>query len=75
MATKVRKHAKDAPEVDGKVIQVIVGEEKAVFYVHQNLLLKSSTFFRNAINGPWKEGEEGIVRLPAHTPKSFKIYT
>ena len=43
--------------------------------VHENLICSQSPFFRDAINGPWRESETRIVTLPTHEPDTFRLYT
>jgi hypothetical protein len=33
------------------------------YYVHRALLVHHSEYFRKALQGPWREAEEGVVRL------------
>ncbi|KAK5132464.1 hypothetical protein LTR08_009075 [Meristemomyces frigidus] len=57
-----------------EAIVVLVGEAENRFVVHQNVLCTSSNFFRKAIEGSWKEGEEKQVRLKEAEVSSFEIY-
>lgn len=45
------------------IILVEVGQEGLEYRVHKALLIHDSEYFRKALNGPWKEAEEGKVSL------------
>lgn len=53
---------------------MFVGQDTEPFCIHQDLLTSSSRFFRNGCDGPWKEGEEGVFRLPDQQSELFEIY-
>jgi hypothetical protein len=53
---------------------VIVGEEEASFYVHRNVICESSSFFKAALNGTFKESAEGKVILPEDDPDTFERF-
>ena len=43
---------------------IVIGtEEPNKHYIHQALLIHHSEYFRKALQGPWLEAEEGVVRL------------
>lgn len=42
---------------------VEVGAKPAKYHVHKALLFFHSEYFRKALQGPWKEADEGAVRL------------
>jgi hypothetical protein len=42
---------------------VEIGAEKTRFHIHRPLLEKYSEYFKAALNGPWREAEEGVVKL------------
>lgn len=50
-----------------------VGPDEVPFGVHKDLLCQYSTFFRNALNGGFKESKENTVKLPDETPAMFRI--
>lgn len=58
------------------VITVAVGEgeKQKEFAVHEALITERSRFFRNAIQGNWKEAEERIVNLTEDHPDVFELY-
>lgn len=33
------------------------------YHLHRALLIRHSDYFKKALNGPWKEAREGVVRL------------
>lgn len=47
----------------GKTICVLVGPEKKAYNIHEAILTHHSEYFRNALRGPWKEADEGIIPL------------
>ncbi|KAF2710164.1 hypothetical protein K504DRAFT_343782, partial [Pleomassaria siparia CBS 279.74] len=42
--------------------------------VHQEPICKSSPFFKAALGRNWAEKQDGIVRLPTHSAKTFQVY-
>lgn len=57
-------------------IEVCVGQSEGagIFDVHESLLSARSSFFRNALDRKWKEGQDRRVKLPADEPDVFRIY-
>lgn len=53
---------------------MIIGEQQASFYVHRNLICKSSSFFKAALSGSFKEATEGKVILPEDDPDVFEQF-
>lgn len=51
-----------------------MGKEEFKFTVHEDVLVRSSKFFRAACNGGFKEAKEKIVRLPDLEVATFKTY-
>lgn len=39
------------------------GPDRRRYDVHKALLVHHSGYFRNALKGPWKEAEEGVLTL------------
>ncbi|KAK3062100.1 hypothetical protein LTS18_004822 [Coniosporium uncinatum] len=70
----VRMRAADAPPLGHETFQILVGKKATPFTMHKDLVSNSSLFFKAAINGNWKESEEGIVRLSEDAPETFDIY-
>jgi hypothetical protein len=53
---------------------VEIGSTKARYYIHRSLLEEHSSYFAKALNGPWKEAQEGVVTLEdvdCNTCKAF----
>ncbi|KAK3060966.1 hypothetical protein LTS18_007318 [Coniosporium uncinatum] len=57
----VRMRAADAPPLGRETFQILVDKKATPFAMHKNLVSSSSLFFKAAINGNWKESEEGIL--------------
>ncbi|KAH7137918.1 hypothetical protein B0J11DRAFT_573932 [Dendryphion nanum] len=58
-------------------ISVCVGDEddgKKTFTVHEGLITARSLFFRNALNGNWRESDDKSVPLDDVDPEIFAIY-
>jgi hypothetical protein len=47
---------------EGTVV-IEIGPEHKKYYVHRALLIQYSEYFRKALQGPWKEAQNGVVRL------------
>ncbi|KAF2667853.1 hypothetical protein BT63DRAFT_441410 [Microthyrium microscopicum] len=63
----------------GPSIQIIVGEGHDTYTPHtftvlQDVLTADSLFFRNMLQSKFKEGSEGVVRLPDQDPDVFEVY-
>jgi hypothetical protein len=58
------------------VITVIVGtgKDQATFVLHEHLLRESSLFFRNALNGAWRESNEKAVKIPDVSAENFTVF-
>ena len=46
-----------------KPVIVEIGRERVKYYVHGPLLAQHSEYFKGALNGSWKEAQEGVVSL------------
>lgn len=55
-------------------IEIIVGPDRRIFYVHEKLLRTHSPFFVAALNKSWEEGAERRVTLPEAESAAFKGY-
>ncbi|GAB7324627.1 hypothetical protein MBLNU13_g08512t1 [Cladosporium sp. NU13] len=55
-------------------ISVLVDSEERRFVVHKDVICATSKFFKAACSASWKEGQEGIVRLPTVKPSVFEMY-
>ncbi|KAH7085153.1 hypothetical protein BKA63DRAFT_485128 [Paraphoma chrysanthemicola] len=58
----------------GGSLVVQVGPEYVEYAVHKALLTEQSEYFKRALGGPWKEAEEGIVRLDDVDCSIFEIF-
>jgi BTB/POZ domain len=56
------------------MIEIVVGEEAAVWFLHEKLLVASSTFFKAAINSRFKEGSERKITLAADEDLVFRLF-
>jgi hypothetical protein len=54
------------------IIPVRCGPEAETFYVHKDILTKSE-FFRNALDGRFREADEQAVDLPEEDPALFSF--
>lgn len=57
-----------------RAVAIVVGEEKRIFDVHEDLIRASSAFFDRAMAGPWKEAQDRTVSLPDDDPEIFALY-
>lgn len=56
-----------------KVATIEVGPHRKKYYIHEALLAHYSEYFRKALRGPWKEAEEGVVRLEDVDHRACKL--
>ena len=56
------------------MIQVVVGNEATVWYLHEKILSAGSTFFRAAINSRFKEGSERKITLAEDENLVFQLF-
>lgn len=52
----------------------MVGPQEKKYHVHKRIICPASSFFGSACNGDWKEGSEGLVKLPEVEPHIFEVY-
>jgi hypothetical protein len=57
-----------------KMIKIIVGDQERVFVIHKNALIARSIFFKNAMGARWREGQNGVVKLPDDDGDAFALY-
>lgn len=50
------------------------GDAQEKFAVHEALITSRSLFFRNAMQGDWKEAREHVVNLVEEDPEIFSLY-
>ncbi|KAJ4333155.1 hypothetical protein N0V95_009494 [Ascochyta clinopodiicola] len=60
-------------QADGIVV-VEIGHDRKKYYLHKALVVFHSEYFRKALQGPWKEAEEGLVRLDDVEPAEFNVF-
>ena len=54
---------------------IVSGDQReCIFFVHSKLLITASPFFRNALQGGWKETKEQCIKLPADSPLAVNAY-
>ncbi|KAI4630527.1 hypothetical protein J4E80_001465 [Alternaria sp. BMP 0032] len=53
---------------------VEVGDTKTKYHIHRSLLVEHSDYFKKASNGPWKEAQEGVVKLEDVECSTFSIF-
>ncbi|KAK1080378.1 hypothetical protein LTR33_005593 [Friedmanniomyces endolithicus] len=61
--------------VIGATVEVVVGADESIFYVHERLLRSTSEFFKAALSKEWKGGQARKVELPDDSVCSFEGYT
>ena len=57
-----------------EIIYVVVGKKGVKFGMHKGLLTECSAYFRSALNWPFQEAEEGIIKLDDVDPNIFDIF-
>ena len=50
--------------ITGKTAEVLVGQDRTSFNIHEQLLRSRSSFFSAALNKCWREGRESRIELP-----------
>ena len=43
--------------------QLRIGDEPTSYTMHESLLVNHSEYFKNALNGSWKESKDGVIPL------------
>ncbi|KUL85134.1 hypothetical protein ZTR_06255 [Talaromyces verruculosus] len=72
MAIRVPKN--EGEKLMGRAVDVLVGEKKDIFSVHEKLIRASSPFFDKAMSGAWLESAQHTIQLPEDEPEIFGIY-
>jgi hypothetical protein len=57
----------------GDFVLVEVGSEKPQLRIYKSLLTHHSEYFQKALNGPWKEASERVVKLEYFECSVFDI--
>jgi hypothetical protein len=60
--------------VKSRPVTVLVGKSEDEFFIHEELVRASSTFFEDALSKDWEEKQERMVRLPGVDIEAFHIY-
>ncbi|KAI9731797.1 MAG: hypothetical protein M1834_004586 [Cirrosporium novae-zelandiae] len=55
-------------------VKIKVGLEQFCFEVHKGLLSHYSSYFRAALSGPFKEGNEGVIILETEEVEVFRVF-
>ncbi|KAJ8118643.1 hypothetical protein OPT61_g394 [Boeremia exigua] len=58
----------------GDIVTVEVGFQLTPYKIHNALLIEHALYFRKALNGKWKEGEENKVRLDDVEDSDFEWF-
>lgn len=53
---------------------ILVGPAEKKWVMHENLLASKSDFFRATFRGGFREGEDGVLRLPEDGPRPFELF-
>jgi len=56
------------------MIEVVVGKEAAIWCLHEKVLAAGSTFFKAAMNSPFKEGSERKISLAEDGNLVFQLF-
>ncbi|KAH9881253.1 hypothetical protein J1614_001749 [Plenodomus biglobosus] len=59
---------------DPTLAVVEVGAEKKKYYIHRQFLMAHSEFFAKALSGPWREAQEGVVKLDDVDCEPFELF-
>ncbi|QDS76434.1 hypothetical protein FKW77_004376 [Venturia effusa] len=57
-----------------QLVTIEVGEEKQQFQVHRDILTASSTFFKAAFDGEFREAKEKLIHLTDTAPTTFRDF-
>ncbi|KAF2035346.1 hypothetical protein EK21DRAFT_54309, partial [Setomelanomma holmii] len=58
----------------GSIVDVNIGPYKVKYAIHKALLTEYSEYFKRALNGQWKEAQEGVVSLDDVKCRVFQIF-
>jgi hypothetical protein len=56
------------------MVNVYVGPKRAKWYLHEDLLCKTSQFFRSTLKGSFKEASDAHIELPEDDADSFDVF-
>lgn len=57
------------------MVSVHVGPAQEIFHIHKPLICSASPFFKNALDGEFKEAHEQTVSMSADSPEIFDLFT
>jgi multisubunit Na+/H+ antiporter MnhE subunit len=52
-----------SPSITEGTIIIEIGPDRKRYYVHRALLVHHSEYFAKALQGSWKEAQEGVITL------------
>jgi hypothetical protein len=55
------------------VVILKAGPDQSQFHIHKALLVHHSEYFRKALNGLWKDAEEGVIKIEDVEPEVGKL--
>jgi hypothetical protein len=58
----------------GKALTVLVGGEKTIFTIHEDLAIAHSDYFAKASAGTWTESITGVYHLQDEIPQAFELF-
>lgn len=58
------------------MVTIRVGDNEAIknFTLYKSIICQSSDFVNNALKVPWRESDDGVIKLPTISAMYFKIY-
>ena len=59
---------------DVPTVTIFVGKDKRPFHVHRSLLRETSSFFKAALEGDFRESSEQKMDLPEEDEGSFDVF-
>lgn len=71
---EMSKHVLTFDSLASPTVAIVVGEEAAVFHVHENVIRTQSPFFAAALSENRKEGSDMRVCLPEDRPEIVELY-
>ncbi|CAI7604079.1 unnamed protein product [Penicillium glandicola] len=74
MSPTIRTSKDDANKLQGRTVDILVGDGHEAFSVHEKLIRDSSSFFDKAMAGEWKESLQRTFQLPDDEPRIFGLY-
>ncbi|TKA51533.1 hypothetical protein B0A55_12293 [Friedmanniomyces simplex] len=66
-------HGEGVNEMSDKIITVEVGQAKQTFALHRSIASFYSDYFEAAVKDTFKEGKEGVIKLPTEDVETFEL--